>query len=83
VIPKIASENLLKWAQIDPFKELKEGMASSQISNTTNASPVIYYDSIIHVDGNVDADMLDKLSEIANGLLKDRDFMQKQFDYNT
>lgn len=85
VIPKIASENLLKWAQIDPFKSLKDGMAASgQVTNmSNNNAPVIYYDSIIHVDGNVDADMMDKLGDIASGLLKDRNFMQKQFDYNT
>lgn len=77
VIPKAASENLLKWAQIDPFKELKEGFKnSSQITNTSNNAPVFYYDSIIHIDGNVDADMMDRVEQLGKALLSSGNFQK-------
>jgi len=58
--------------------------ASSQVNTTNNNSaPIFYYDSIIHVDGNVDSDMMDRVEQLAKALLSSRDFMQKQFQYNT
>ena len=77
VIPKVESENLLKWAQIDPFKELKEGFkGSSQITNTSNNAPVFYYDSVIHIDGNVDADMMDRVEQLGKALLSSGNFQK-------
>ena len=77
VIPKVASENLLKWAQIDPFKELKEGFTNaSSITNTNNGAPIFYYDSIIHIDGNVDADMMDRVEQLGKALLSSGNFQR-------
>lgn len=82
VLPKLQSDNIWKWSQIDPTK------ANTSVPNVSNVSSVnsggnYYYDALIKINGNVDGDMLNKIDAIANNLLKDRNFMQKQFDYNT
>lgn len=44
--------------------------------------PVVnyYYDSIIHVDGNVDADMMDRITALGLAIIKDRKFQNKMID---
>lgn len=86
VIPKIESANLIKWAQIDPFKELKEGMTNMQTINNGGSSQQVnyYFDALVQINGNVDADMLDKLDGVVDGLFSNtavgRKFKKKSVD---
>lgn len=77
VVPKIASENLIKWGQINP-NEWAANIAKSlgSVSNNQNQSTNVYYDSVIHVDGSVDVDVMDRLEELGKGLLSNKSFTQ-------
>jgi hypothetical protein len=77
VVPKIASENLMKWGQINP-NEWAANIAKSlgSVSNSQSQSTNVYYDSVIHVDGSVDVDVMDRLEELGKGLLNNKSFTQ-------
>ena len=90
------SENLWKMSQIpietiknmvanpDMSKFVQPGLANKLQRNEPSGQVVnYYYDSLIHIDGNVDADMVDKIEELAQRLLKNKNFMQGQYKYTT
>lgn len=82
VLPKVQADNIWQWSKINPMDGLTGNIPTANIT-TNNMGTNYYYGSLIQVNGNVDSNMLDQINDIAEGLLKDRNFMQKQFDYNT
>lgn len=82
VLPKVQADNIWQWSKINPMDGLTGNIPTANVT-TNNMGTNYYYGSLIQVNGNVDSNMLDQINDIAEGLLKDRNFMQKQFDYNT
>lgn len=64
VIPQNASENLMKWAALNPAQFIQQQTypIPEMTRNTTNVTN--HYDSLLTVNGNVDRDALPELKEI-------------------
>ena len=75
VLPQDLSENLMKWGAIDPSKLFTTSAPQNLTSNSSQVT-TNYYDSLIHIDGNVDDSMLSRIDELANALLANRNFKQ-------
>jgi DNA-binding Lrp family transcriptional regulator len=82
IAPNNLTENLFKWGTVDPNTFLANAI------NTTTALPSMselkqnitieqHYDSLIHVDGNVDQDVLADLKSY------EKDFLNKSYKYTT
>ncbi len=82
IAPNNLTENLFKWGSVDPNTFLANAI------NTTTALPSMsdlkqnitieqHYDSLIHVDGNVDQDVLADLKSY------EKDFLNKSYKYTT
>lgn len=76
VVPKIESENLLKWAQINPLKMFADLDTPSVVQNQTSQAITLNVESIFHIDGNVDADVMDRLEELGKALSENRNFQK-------
>lgn len=65
VIPKSESENLMKWAALDPYKWLESVNVGSGVVNNQYAPTITnHYDSLLTVNGDVTRDALPELQEI-------------------
>lgn len=77
VLPKDQAENIWKWSKIDPFKDLCDSLNSKGNINSVNSTGNnFYYDSLIHIDGNVDADVMDRLEDFGRALINNRNFQK-------
>ena len=96
VIPANLTENLFKWGAINPdsfavnpFMGKWGDTAGSNNSNdvlsnnTANQSIDMHFDSLIRVDGNVDADVADRLEDLVKGLTKNKEFQQNVINFVT
>lgn len=64
VIPRIESENLMRWANIDPNKFI-ENVANAKVGNVDYQQTVNnHYDSLLTVYGDVNKETLPELQEI-------------------
>lgn len=81
VIPSALTDNLFKWGEINPDKfnvnpfmgKWKESSATAQQEKN---QVVNYYDSLIHIDGNVDENVMGDLRAVVDRLLADRSFQK-------
>ena len=77
VLPKIQADNIWKWSKIDPLKDMGKGIgATASVNTINNTGNNFYYDSLIHIDGNVDADVMDRLEDFGKALINNRNFQK-------
>jgi len=76
VIPKVESENLIKWAKINPLQMFSDLQTPSVVQNQSSQSVTLNVESIFHIDGNVDADVMDRLEELGKALTGNRNFQK-------
>lgn len=75
VVPKIESANLMKWGAIDPNKFFADALRSMSASSNVSTNTVVNnYDALIKVEGDVNADVMDRLENLAQQLLNNRTF---------
>lgn len=88
VIPSDLTDNLLRMAHTFDYNSMVKNITPEikfpdiQVSSAGNGDINVHYDSLIRVDGNVDKNCVGDIKDIANQLLKNRDFMYKTY-YNT
>ena len=74
VIPKLESQNLMKWAQMDPSKWIHDGINTNVIKNNESGGNItVHYDSLLTVNGDVTRDALPELQEI----------LKRSYEYTT
>ena len=77
VLPKIQADNIWKWSKIDPLKDMGKGIgATASVNTINNTGNNFYYDALIHIDGNVDADVMDRLEDFGKALINNRNFQK-------
>lgn len=76
VVPKVESANLMKWGTIDPNKFFADALKSMGTQNNVSNQIVNNYDALIRVEGNVDANVMDRLEDLGQRLLSDRAFRE-------
>ena len=81
VAPNHLTENLFKWGEVNPqtfFANAIDTSANVPIMGTgQNVTIEQHYDSLIHVEGNVDQDVLADLKAY------EKDFLDKSYKYTT
>lgn len=81
VAPNHLTENLFKWGEVNPqtfFANAIDTSANVPIMGTgQNVTIEQHYDSLIHVEGNVDQDVLADLKSY------EKDFLDKSYKYTT
>lgn len=95
VIPANLVQNLFKWGAINPdsfavnpfmgkWGETSGGTKSEMFSNnTSNQSINLSFDSLFHIDGNVDSNVVDRLEDIGKSLTKNKEFQQNVINFVT
>ena len=95
VIPANLVQNLFKWGAINPdsfavnpfmgkWGETSGGTKSEMFSNnTSNQSINLSFDSLFHIDGNVDANVVDRLEDLGKSLTKNKEFQQNVINFVT
>lgn len=96
VIPANLANNLFKWGAINPdsfavnpfmgkWGESIGGKNNSDIlsNNTTNQSIDMHFDSLITVQGNVDADVVSRLEDLSKNLTSNKDFQKNVIKFVT
>ena len=96
VIPANLAQNLFKWGAINPdsfainpfmgkWGDVASGSSSADVfsNNTTTQNVEVHLDSLIRVDGNVDANVMDRLEDLAKSLTKNKDFQQNVINFVT
>jgi hypothetical protein len=96
VIPANFTDNLFKWGAINPdsfavnpfmgkWGDTTGGSNSNDVlsNNTANQNIDMHFDSLIRVDGNVDADVADRLEDLVKGLTKNKEFQQNVINFVT
>ena len=68
-----------KWGDV------ASGSSSADVfsNNTTTQNVEVHLDSLIRVDGNVDANVMDRLEDLAKSLTKNKDFQQNVINFVT
>lgn len=96
VIPANLANNLFKWGAINPDSfavnpfmgkwENTSGRSSNSdmfSNNTTNQSVEMHFDSLITVQGNVDADVVSRLEDLSKSLTSNKDFQKNVIKFVT
>jgi len=64
--------------------ETSGGTKSEMFSNnTSNQSINLSFDSLFHIDGNVDANVVDRLEDLGKSLTKNKEFQQNVINFVT
>lgn len=95
VIPANLANNLFKWGAINPDSFAvnpfmgkwgeNAGNKNSEVfsNNTTTQSINLSFDSLFHIDGNVDSDVVDRLEDLGKSLTKNKEFQQNVINFVT
>lgn len=91
IIPANLADNLFKWGAISPDKFLSNpflGKMGDMPSNATVNNQVeqqveMHFDSLFNIQGNVDADVMDRLEEFGKALTSNRNFQQNVVKFVT
>lgn len=88
VLSKVAAANLFEMAETYPsWKNMTPEIVRPTIKVTPEMNAGgdinVHYDSVIHVDGNVDKNIVTDIKEVGKNLLKDRSFMQGTYNFTT
>ena len=54
--------------------DVKIDMPDINTNSNVNKNVDIHYDSLIKIDGNVDSDVMDRLEDVANALIRNKSF---------
>lgn len=95
VIPPNLAENLFKWGAMNPDSFAvnpfmgkwgeNAGNKNSEMfsNNTTTQSINLSFDSLFHIEGNVDSDVVDRLEDLGKSLTKNKEFQQNVINFVT
>ena len=96
VIPANLADNLFKWGAISPDKFITNpfvgkwdatGSGSSSITNDDSylggQTVEMHFDSLFHIEGNVDESVMPRLENLGKSLVNDRDFQKNVIKFVT
>ena len=95
VIPANLADNLFKWGAISPDKFVTNpfmgkwsadgGSTTNTDANYSSAAQTIemHFDSLFHIDGNVDESVMPRLESLGKSLVNDKDFQKNVIKFVT
>lgn len=91
VIPANLADNLFKWGAISPDKFLSNPFlgkmgdmpSNANVTNQVDQQIEMHFDSLFTIQGNVNADVMDRLEEFGKALTSDRNFQQNVVKFVT
>lgn len=95
VIPANLADNLFKWGAISPDKFITNpfmgkwsadgGSTTNTDANYSSAAQTIemHFDSLFHIEGNVDESVMPRLESLGKSLVNDRDFQKNVIKFVT
>lgn len=95
VIPANLADNLFKWGAISPDKFITnpfvgkwgEGVGGSSVNNDDSyiggQTVEMHFDSLFHIEGNVDESVMPRLENLGKSLVNDRDFQKNVIKFVT
>lgn len=91
VIPANLADNLFKWGAISPDKFLSNPFmgkmgdvpSNANVTNQVEQKVEMHFDSLFTIQGDVNADVMDRLEEFGKALTSDRNFQQNVVKFVT
>lgn len=91
VIPANLVDNLFKWGAISPDKFLSNPFlgkmgdmpSNANVTNQVDQKVEMHFDSLFTIQGDVNADVMDRLEEFGKALTSDRNFQQNVVKFVT
>ena len=91
VIPANLADNLFKWGAISPDKFLSNPFlgkmgdvpSNANVTNQVDQKVEMHFDSLFTIQGDVNADVMDRLEEFGKALTSDRNFQQNVVKFVT
>lgn len=91
VIPANLADNLFKWGAISPDKFLSNPFlgkmgdvpSNATVTNQVDQKVEMHFDSLFTIQGDVNADVMDRLEEFGKALTSDRNFQQNVVKFVT
>ena len=95
VIPANLADNLFKWGAISPDKFITNpfvgkwgqsgggSISNSDVSSNASQTIEMHFDSLFHIEGNVDESVMPRLENLGKTLVNDRDFQKNVIKFVT
>lgn len=91
VVPANLADNLFKWGAISPDKFLSNPFlgkmgdmpSNANVTNQVDQKVEMHFDSLFTIQGDVNADVMDRLEEFGKALTSDRNFQQNVVKFVT
>jgi len=95
VIPANLADNLFKWGAISPDKFITNpfvgkwgesgggSVSNSDVTSNMSQTVEMHFDSLFHIEGNVDESVMPRLENLGRSLVNDRDFQKNVIKFVT
>ena len=95
VIPANLADNLFKWGAISPDKFITNpfvgkwgesgggSVSNSDVTSNMSQTVEMHFDSLFHIEGNVDESVMPRLENLGRSLVNDKDFQKNVIKFVT